>query len=121
MSDWKKSNYAHWGTYRGLVVQKEIDASLVSFDEAKNYKMPGLAFFVLGAGSDDLKTRAELAAMELFNFIVANYAPDWQDRTKVDSIRKALNAMIAVLIDKDKSISDLASCVDSIFKFSNEK
>jgi hypothetical protein len=121
MSEWKKSNYAHWGTYRDLVVQKEIDASLVSFEDAETYQMPGLAFYVFGAGSDDLNTRAEFVAMELYNFIVANYAPDWQDRTQVDSIRKALNKMIAVLINRDKSISDLANCVDEIFKFSNEK
>jgi len=120
MNDWKKSNYAHWGTYRGLVVLNEIEATLVSFDEAKTYKMPGLSFFVLGAGSSDLEKRAELVAMGLYNFILANYSPDWQDRTKVDAIRKALDAMIAVLSDKDKSISDLAYSVDDIFKFSNE-
>ena len=120
MGKWDKSNYAHWGTYRSLVVQKEIDASLVSFDEAETYNMPGLAFYVLGTTSEDLETRAEMVAKELYNFIVTNYAPQWEDRAKVDSIREALRAMIDVLVEKDKSIRDLGNCIDEIFKFSNE-
>lgn len=116
---WDKSNFACWGTYRCLAAQHELDPLLVSFAEAESFKMPGLAFYVLGAGKDDLDQRAELVAMELFNFLVVNYSPTWQGG-EVNSTREALNMLIPVLVDKDKTIADLAATVDDIFKFSNE-
>ena len=117
---WSKSNFAHWGTYRALVVDREIDPTLVSFEGAEKYKMPGLSFYVLGTRKEDLQNRAELVSMELFNFIVVNYSPEWQDKNKTKSPRGALDALIPILIDKDKMISDLANVIDNIFKFSNE-
>ncbi len=120
MSEWKKSNYASWSVYRSLVVHKELEPTLVSFAEAEKYKMPGLSFYVLGASSDDLKTRAELTAMELYNFIVINYLPEWEDRDTINSTRAAIDKLVEILINKDKSIFDLSAVVDDIFKFSNE-
>ena len=121
MSEWKKSNYASWGTYRSLVVHKEIEPTLVSFAEAEKYKMSGLSFYVLGASIDDLKLRAELAAKELYNFIVINYQPEWENKNTIDSIRGAITKLVEILINKDKSIFDLSSAIDDIFKFSNEE
>ena len=120
MSNWSKSNFAHWGTYRSLVVNNEIDPTLISFAEAEKYKMPGISYYVLAANAEDLKERAELVSMELFNFIVVNYSPEWQDKNSVSSTRKAINKFISVLIDEEKTISDLSNAVDAVFKFSNE-
>ena len=35
MGNWSKGNFAQWGTYRALVINKEIDATLVSFVEGR--------------------------------------------------------------------------------------
>ncbi len=120
MGNWDKTNYAQWGTYRALVVNKEIDATLVSFVDSENYRMPGLSYYVISATTEDLTERSELVAMELFNFIVVNYSPAWQNRNSVDSTRAALNKFIDILKDKDKTIRDLSNEVDKVFKFSNE-
>lgn len=121
MSDWSKENYAHWGTYRGLAVLKELDPLLVSFDESKEYLMPGLSFYVLGTNSEDIKARATLLAMQLYQFVVVNYKPSWQNQADINSTREAINSICEILTDKDRTISDLGNRVDKVFKFSNEK
>jgi hypothetical protein len=117
---WAKNDYSQWGTYRALVTHNEINPSLVSFDEAEKYGMPGLAFYVLGGTATELTTRAEIVAMQLYQFHVLNYSPTWQDSKSINSPRDALNRFIKVLIDQGATISALAEVVDAVFKYNNE-
>jgi len=117
---WTKDNYAQWGTYRALVTHQEIDPVLISFAESEKLKMPGLAFYVMGATSGELEHRADIVARQIYQFHVVNYKPAWQDKNSVNSITKALKAIKKVLLDKAADVKKLSDSVDAIFKYNNE-
>lgn len=120
MSNWNKDNFAAWGTYRAFAHHQELDPILVSFEQAETLKMPGLSFYVLGANSDELDSRADIVAMQLYQFHLVNYRPQWEDPSNIDSTRKALNSIKAKLVDKEASVADLSNSIDSIFEYANE-
>jgi hypothetical protein len=109
-----KNVRAHLRTYFGLVVLKELE---VSFNDAGNSKVTELRMYQPNIGADALRQNAEILAHQLDNFFrMIHKAILEPDKTLHD----AIGGLVNVLIDRQKTIFDVAQQIDSTYLFVGE-
>lgn len=114
MANWK-NNLSYGYTWLTLLRLKQID---VVFNESKDIKMSELAFYNPTIADDLLRTEA----LNLANTIDSAFIVGMGAKLESNITReKAINSMVAVLIDETKTIEDLAVMNDENYLFLNEQ
>jgi hypothetical protein len=114
MANWDKSNKACLTLWTSLFQMKQLTTN---FEKSGALKMKDLTFFNNLSSSDARRQQAKIIADQLDNVFRAGSGAKYEagcDRTM------AISSMIEVLINEDKQVSDLASAIDSKYKFWGE-
>lgn len=115
MADWKENNRACKTLWTSL---KTMNQLFTNFEESGNIKMQDLTFYNPLNSSDLLTKEATMIADQLDNIFRNGRGAIFEDNT---DRTKAIGAMVAILVDGDKQVSDLASTVDDAYKFISEQ
>lgn len=114
MENWTANNPAQVDTWFSLFRLGQIRKQ---FNAAGNMKMSELTFFNPTASKESLKMEATLIA-DTMDRLISGLGARLENNI---SRHKALSDMITLLIDKDKTIMDLATKNDANYFFINEK
>ena len=112
---WNNNNLAHTETWGFLFDDEELD---VNFGQARDVKMSDLAFYNPAVSGGMLDQDAQLRAARLDRDFRKKSAAVFETGWDVP---KAVEAMKAVLKDKDKLVCELAVEVDEIYSFTTER
>lgn len=114
MANWNSDNPSHVDTWFSLFRLKQIRTH---FEEAGALKMSDLLFYNPTSGEDYLRIEATLIA----NTIDRQFTSWGANLENNVSRNSAILDMINTLLNKDKSILDLAEVNDKNYFFVNEK
>ena len=113
MGTWTKERYACIDTWFSLFRLGQIKST---FEESSQIKMGELKFYNPASGPDHLKIEATLLADTIDRVFTA-----WGNRLEEHVSRnEAMAAMIGILLDKEKTIGELAETNDKNYVFFNE-
>ena len=113
MANWTANNPAQVDTWFSLF---RLGQTRKPFSTAGNVTMSDLTFFNPLVGKDSLKVEATLIA-DTIDRVLTSWGAQLE---KNISRNTALNEMIKILLDKDKTIFDLAEKNDENYLFTNE-
>jgi len=115
MADWTENNRACKTLWTSLKVMNQV---FVNFDECGILKMQDLTFFNSLVSNTVLVKEATMVADQLDNIFRNGRGAIFEENT---DRTKATGAMIAILVDGEKQVSDLAATVDDAYKFISEQ
>lgn len=115
MAEWSANNRACKTTWFTLFV---LNQHQEAFPEAGKLKMKDLTFYSRTADTDLRKTMARDLAIALDNNFRLIRGADFEQGVKVGA---AINGMVDVLLDEDKTMTDLAMVNDNNYRFLGEK
>jgi hypothetical protein len=114
MSEWNGNNRACETTWTTLRV---LDQNLRPFKDSGTIKMAELKFWTQGASSEMHKIQADTLGNQIDNVFRdirgAVYEPGVTRET-------AISGLVGILTDQDKTIADLASKADDLYRFWQE-
>ena len=114
MADWTNNNRACKTLWTSLFTMHQLSTN---FDDSGDLTMKDLLFFNPLSSGDLRKQEATVVADELDNIFRNGRGADFEqgiDRTT------AMENMVEVLADEEKSVADLASVVDAAYRFRRE-
>lgn len=115
MAEWSQNNRACKTTWFTLFVLNQHEEA---FPEAGKLKMKDLTFYSRTADTDLRRTMARDLAIAMDNNFRLIRGADFEKNVKVDT---AIHDMVNILLDEDKTMSDLAAVNDSNYRFLGEK
>ncbi len=115
MADWTENNRACKTLWTSLKIMNQV---FVNFEECGNLKMKDLTFFNSLVSNAVLINEATMIADQLDNIFRKGRGAIFEDNT---DRTKAIGAMVAILVDGEKQVRDLASTVDDAYKFIAEQ
>ena len=114
MASWDKTDVSCLVTWITLV---DLDQTARGFDTAGSAKMTSLGFWNPGDSGPLRKQKARTIAIQSDNL----FRRFWGAKDEGSSTRtKAINAAVAVLLDKDQSVADLAETNNEHYAYHGE-
>lgn len=114
MADWSKNNRACTTLWTTLTKMQQLSTN---FDDSGDLKMNDLTFYNALGSADLRKQQAIIIADQLDNIFRIGRGAEYEkdiDRSK------AISSIVAILIDEEKLVKDLASTVDDAYNFWGE-
>jgi len=115
MADWSKDSRACTTLWTALYSMKQLSTN---FDDSENLKMSDLTFYNTLGSAELRKQQSTIIADQLDN--VFRIGSGATSETDIDRT-VAMNNMIEVLINEEKSVKDLAATVDDAYNFWGER
>lgn len=113
-----KQNLACGSCYKILGKLHQFDMGKTSFEKAGGLTMDKLNFWPLSSGTSGIK---EISAQLLTQSYIPLLADNYVLKPHKNSTWKQLRAaMEEVLVDKEKTVSDLAEAIDELIMFEDE-
>lgn len=113
MTNWTKDSPAHVDTWFSLFKLGQISQV---FEASGDIKMSELTFYNPTININSLQTEAALIA-DTIDKVLTSWGARLENNITIDT---ALSEMIEILLDKDKTILDLAEKNDENYFFTNE-
>jgi hypothetical protein len=115
MANWTEKNRACKTLWTSLRTMNQL---FTNFEESGDLKMKDLAFFNSLVSKALLINEATMVADQLDNIFRNGRGAIFEENT---DRTKAIGAMVAILVDGEKQVSDLAATVDDAYKFISEQ
>jgi len=114
---WAK-NLACGSCYKILGELQQFETATVAFEKAADLRMDELNFWPLSSPSQDMKEiAAQLLTQSYIPLLAKYYVLKPQKNSKWKDVRRAMQA---VLVEKKKTVSDLAEAIDELILFEDE-
>ena len=114
MGNWE-NNLSYGYTWLVLLNLKQINAV---YHDSQDIKMSGLAFYNPAISSDLLRIEATNLAIAIDSTFTTGMGAKFETGI---SQNQAINSMVAILINADKTVEDLAAMNDASYLFLNEQ
>lgn len=115
MFEWNSDNKASNSLWFAFCHQ--MDQLNTNFDDSSDLKMNDLTFYNPLLSSTELNATASIIAVQLDNIFINSNGAFYENN--VNKI-KAISDMVAVLVDSNKTVKELAAVIDNDYKFWHE-